>query len=203
MDWYRITAHTAGTAALTLEIGAITTASAATFTIRKFYYSTSSAVDRIYQIRQSAQPFQLEEYTKERFNSVFPDPEATGSPVLYMMAGKDSSDIWQFMLWPSPATQMNLYIDYIQQVTDLSADADNSIIPQKWNSSVMVDGALAQGYNFLDDSRYKDSQLNFLSGIAEMKKNLMPSLHIHRKLQSIESFPWQNEFPLPMNYPNQ
>lgn len=34
-DWYKITSHTAGTATATLEIGAIYTASADTFTIRK------------------------------------------------------------------------------------------------------------------------------------------------------------------------
>ena len=202
-DWYRITAHTAGTAALTLEIGAINTAAAATLTIRKFFYSTDATVDRILQIRQSVQPFELEEYTKERFNSVFPDPTATGSPVLYMMAGKDSSDIWQFALWPSPASKINLYIDYLLMVTDLSADADVSIIPSKWHTNIMIQGALWQGYNFLDDTRAKDAKMAFIEGIEEMKKNLLPSLHIHRKFQSIESFPWRNEFPLPLNYPNQ
>src|SRR6185369_8156270 len=60
-DWYKITAHTAATTTATLEIAAIYTAAAATYTVRKFYYSTSSSVDRIIQIFQDVQPYQLQE----------------------------------------------------------------------------------------------------------------------------------------------
>src|SRR5262245_12973813 len=44
-DWYKISAHTAGSASATITPSAITTNSAATFTIRKLWYYTSTPFD--------------------------------------------------------------------------------------------------------------------------------------------------------------
>lgn len=202
-DWYRIASHTALSTSATLATAAIYNLTAGTYTVRKIYYSTSSAVDRILQIRQSITPYQLEEYTPERFNAVFPNPTATGNPLMYMISGKDSSDLWQFMVWPTPNTVINLYVDYLQIVTDLSADADISIIPVKWHTSVMLEGAKMMGYMFLDDARYDEAKMNFGQMLEDMKKNMMPGLKLQRSLRSVESFPILNEFPFPLNnYPN-
>src|SRR4029077_7991020 len=72
LDWYKITTNTAGTNTATLEIAALYTATAATYTIRKFYYSTNSSVDRIIQINQSIMPYQLTESSPEYFQSFNP-----------------------------------------------------------------------------------------------------------------------------------
>jgi len=202
-DWYRITSHTAGTASATLEIAAIYTAAAATFTVRKFFYATSSVVDRILGIRQSVIPFQLEERTNEQFNVMNPNMSQVGTPLIFMMVGKDSSDVWQFRLWPSPDTVINLYIDYLQTVSDLSADSDVSIIPAKWHTNVLLEGAKWQGYNFLDDTRSDAAKQAFMQMIADMKQHELPSTSLHRVLKSVEySQPVANEFPLPQFYPN-
>lgn len=204
-DWYRIASHTALSATATLDATspAIYALTAGAYTVRKFYYSTSTNVDRILQIRQSITPYQLEEYTPERFSAVFANPLATGNPLMYMMSGKDTSDIWQFFLWPSPNTVVNLYVDYLQMVTDLSANADVSIIPSKWHTTVMLEGAKVLGYMFLDDSRIDEAKANFSALLEDMKKNMMPGLKLQRSLRSVESFPVRNEFPFPLNnYPN-
>ena len=202
-DWYRITSHTAGSASATLEVVAIYTAAAATLTIRKFFYSTDSTVDRILGIRQSIIPFQLEERTNEQFNVMNPNLSQTGTPLIYMMVGKDSSDLWQFRLWPTPDAVINLYIDYLQMVTDLSADSDTSIIPSKWHTNVVLEGAKWLGYNWMDDSRVDMARQNFYAMVDEMKRHELPSTSLHRVLRSVEhAQPLRNEFPLPQNYPN-
>ena len=206
-DWYRITAHTSGQTGATIEIGATTTATAATFTVRKMYYGTSTAVDRIIQIYQDILPYQLIETSKEYFQSFNPGFLSTGTPRLYCMAGIDSSagvGTPQFVLWPTPDAVINLRIDYLTVATDMSADADVSVIPAKWHTTVLVEGAKAQAYSFLDDSRYGNSVALFNAMIEEMKAEHENSLHRHRVMTSADNQPVGGNLgymPLPFNYP--
>lgn len=206
-DWYRITAHTSGTTTATLEIGATTTATAATLTIRKMFYSTSTSVDRIIQVWQDILPYQLIETTPEYFQSYNPGYLGTGTPRFYCTAGLDSSagsGTPQFRLWPNPDAVLNLRIDYLLTATDMSADADISIIPAKWHTTVLVEGAKAQAFNFLDDTRYRDSYAAFKEGIEEMKQEYEIGLSRHRVTTAADNQPvggGLGYMPLPFNYP--
>lgn len=206
-DWYKITAHTSGTTSATLEIAAIYTATAATYSVRKLYYSTSSNVDRIIQIFQDILPYQLIETTPEYFQSFNPGFLSSGTPRLYCAAGIDSSSgsgTPQFRLWPNPDAVINLRIDYYTVATDMSADADISVIPAKWHTTVLLEGAKAQAYSFMDDSRYKDSIVLFNAGIEEMKNEYENSLHRHRVMTAADNQPVGGNLgymPLPFNYP--
>lgn len=206
-DWYKITAHTSGATAATLEIAAITTASAATLMIRKMYYSTSSSVDRIIQIYQDVLPYQLLETTPEYFQSFNPGFLASGTPRIYMTAGIDSiagSGVPQFRLWPNPDAVINLRIDYLTVATDMSADADISVIPAKWHTTILLEGAKAQGFSFLDDSRYGNSVNLFNAMIEEMKTEYQIGLHRHRVMTAADNQPVGGNLgymPLPFNYP--
>lgn len=203
-DWYRITAHTSATTTATLEAAAINTDSAATFIVRKFYYSTSSAVDRILQIRQSIMPYQLTETGLEYFQSVNPDFLSNGTPRFFMMAGIDSSNYPQFRVWPNPDAVINLYIDYLKTATDLSSDSDVSIIPAKWHTSVLLEGAKVQAFSFDDDTRLANSQALFQQGIESMRQEYEESLNRHRVVLPIDEQPTGANLgylPLPFNYP--
>jgi hypothetical protein len=207
LDWYRITTHTSGTTTATLEIAAINTAAAATVLIRKLYYGTSTNVDRIIQIYQDILPYQLIETTKEYFQSFNPGFLSSGTPRLYCMAGIDSSagaGTPQFVLWPTPDAVINLRIDYLTVATDMSADADISVIPAKWHTTVLLEGAKAQAFSFLDDTRYRDSITMFNSMVEEMKDEYENSLHRHRVMTSADNQPVGGNLgymPLPFNYP--
>lgn len=204
MDWYRITAHTSGTTAATLEIGAITTAAAATLTIRKMYYSTSTSVDRIIQVWQDVLPYQMMESTPEYFQSFNPGFLGTGPARICLVAGVDSTGAPQFRLWPNPDSVMNLRIDYFPVATDMVLDADVSVIPAKWHTTILIEGAKAQAFNFLDDSRFKDSVALFDSMIEEMKSEYDISLHRHRVTTAADNQPISGTLgylPLPFNYP--
>ncbi len=206
-DFYKITAHTSGMTAATLEIAAISTAATATFTLRKQYYSTSSNVDRIIQIFQDVLPYQLIETTPEYFQSFNPGFLASGTPRLYCMAGVDSSagsGVPQFRLWPNPDAVINLRIDYFTVATDMVADGDTSVIPAKWHTTTLLEGASAQAFKFMDDSRYANSVTLFNSLIEEMKTEYENSLHRHRVMTAADNQPVGGNLgymPLPFNYP--
>lgn len=203
-DWYRITAHTSGTTAATLEIGATTTATAATLTIRKMYYSTSTSVDRIIQVWQDVLPYQMLESTPEYFQSFNPGFLGTGPARICLVAGVDSTGAPQFRLWPNPDSVMNLRIDYFPVATDMSADADVSVIPAKWHTTTLIEGAKVQAFSFLDDTRYADSVILFKDMLEEMKSEYDISLHRHRVMTSADNQPIGGNLgylPLPFNYP--
>lgn len=205
LDWYRITAHTSGTTAATLEIAAINTATAATYTVRKMYYSTSTSVDRIIQVFQDVLPLQLQETTPEYFQSFNPGflSNAT-TPMVYCMAGLDSTGAPQFKLWPNPSTVINLRIEYFPVATDMSADADVSVVPAKWHTTVLLEGAKAQGYSFLDDARYANSVMLANAGIEEMKQEYEIGLHRQRVTTAADNQPVGGNvgyMPLPFYYP--
>lgn len=201
-DWYRITAHTAGTSTATISPAAISANTAATYTIRKFYYSTSSDVDRILQIKQSITPYQLTEVGKEFFEQLEPDQQDSGTPRLFRMAGYDSSGYPQFQLWPTPDSVLNLYVDYLRVATDLSSDSDVSIIPAKWHTSVLVQGALSEGYKWDSDARYKDSRNEFEDKLKLMVREYKPSTARHRVMRAIDEQPtFSGPIPFPDNYP--
>lgn len=207
LDWYKITAHVSGATAATIEIGATTTATAATFTVQKWYYSTSTNVDRIIQIYQNVLPYQLLETTIEFFQSFNPGFLSSGTPRMYCMAGIDSSagaGTPQFRLWPNPDAVINLRIDYFTVSTDMVLDADISVIPAKWHTTILVEGAKAQAYSFLDDSRYANSVKLFDLMIEEMKTEYEIGLHRHRITTAVDNQPVGGSLgymPLPFNYP--
>ena len=206
-DWYKITAHTASVATATLEIAAISTATAATYTVRKAYYGTSTNVDRIIQIWQDILPYQLLETTPEFFQSFNPGFLSSGTPRIYCMAGIDSSagaGTPQFRLWPNPDAVINLRIDYLTVATDMSADADISVIPAKWHTTVLLEGAKVPAYSYLQDAMYPTSVSLFNSMIEEMKQEYENSLHRHRVMTSVDNQPVGGNLgymPLPFNYP--
>lgn len=201
-DWYQITAHTAGTSSATITPAAISTNTTAAYTIRKFYYSTSTAVDRILQIKQSVTPYQLTEVGKEYFEQYEPDQQSTGTPRVFRMAGYDANGAPQFQLWPTPDAVINLTIDYLRAATDLSADADVSIIPAKWHTSVLIQGAVAQGLDWDDDSRATKAMAEFGDSLEIMKQNYEPSASRQRVMRAIDEQPtYTGPIPFPSNYP--
>lgn len=200
-DWYRITAHTAGASTATISPAAINAGSDLTYTIRKFHYSLDSAVDRVLSIRQMVTPIELSEMSADQFHLWEPDPTNVDNPSVYFMLGKDSSDVWQIGLWPIPSAVINLYVEYLKAVTDLSSDSDTSIIPAKWHTSVLLKGAIWQGLEFLGDSRASRARDEFFLGIQEMKKQNQPSKNDHRVMFPVDVIIPTTSYRMPDNYP--
>jgi len=103
---------------------------------------------------------------------------------------------------PNGDAVINLSIDYLRVATDLSADADISIIPSKWHTSVLIQGALAQGYEWDSDDRMKLAISKFKDGLEIMKSNYPVSTVRHRVMRSIDDQPqFSGPMPFPANYP--
>jgi len=203
-DWYRITAHTANTETATLNIAMINTATAATFTVRNVYYSTDATVDRIIQMTQSVLPYQLESTSPEYFQSYNPDFLSTGTPRVYLPAGVDANGYPQFQLWPNADAVINIQVYYIKVGVDMSADSDLSVIPEKWRTSVLIDGAEVEAFEFLDDGRADTQDVFFRNGIEEMKQEYEIDLHRQRVMTAADNQPISGGLgflPLPYSYP--
>lgn len=203
-DFYTITAHTVGALTATISIPAINTASAATYLVRKVFYSTAANVDRIIQIFQDVLPYQLLESSPEYFQAYNPGFLSSGTPRVFLPAGVDSTGIVQFRLWPNPDAVINLQIDFYTTATDMVADTDVSIIPAKWHTTTLMEGAKAQGFSFLDDTRYTNSVQLASNLIEEMKTEYENALHRHRVMTAADNQPVGGNLgymPLPFNYP--
>ena len=203
-DWYKITAHTAATTTATIEIAALFTDATATFIVRKVFYSTNSSVDRIIQISENVTPFQLQEVSPEFFQSFNPGFLETGIPRVFMPAGLDASGYPQFRLWPSPTSTINLSVDYLKTATDMTADGDVSVIPAKWHTDVLMNGAKVEAYEFLDDTRQELAEAKFMKGVEDMKTEYEIGMHRHRVMTSVDQQPTGGGLgylPLPSYYP--
>jgi hypothetical protein len=203
-DWYRISSHSALSSSATLVESAIYDATAVAFTIRKFYYSAYSAsvpVDRILSIRQSISPAKLQEVSKEQFDELEPDPDATGTPRVFMVAGFDDTKVPQFVLWPTPDAVIHLYVEYLQQLVDLSADADVSIIPEKFHRSVLMTAAQIEACKALNDDRVGDMVKLFDYEMTKMKGQYEISKSRIRRIRTIDQGEGRSLVPFPSTYP--
>jgi len=199
--WYRITAHTAGTDTATISPSAIEAETASEYQIRKFFYVLDTTVDRVRKMRISDWPYELVGKQSQWLNPWSSSANQTGNPRVFVIRGKDSSDQWQFCLWPFPDRVFNMYVEYLKKLTDLSADSDVSIIPEKWHTTTMLQGAIWRGWQFLDDSRSKEAYVLYLKYIQEMKDGILPNLDEERQLQSVEGDVALREPLLPGTYP--
>lgn len=203
-DWYQITTHTSGTATATLNVPAIYTNSAATFIIRKVWYSTDATVDRIIQIYQDIFPLQLGETSPEYFQSYDAGFLSSGTPILYLPSGVDSSGYPQFRLWPNASAVINLQVSYIKKPVDMTADADICVVPDKWATTVLLEFAKLQAFSFDDDTRYKDSYVMAYKMLDDMKNEYEIGLNRLRVMTPSDAQPTGGTFgylPLPYNYP--
>lgn len=176
-DWYRITTFTSATSiAIEANYAGTTNLTAATYTIRKWYYALSSAVDRIIQVRQAITPVRLYPMQFLAMSRWTPMHSITGNPYAYAAAAQDaiySSGTldavnvgnWAIQLYPWPSTAMNYEVDYYRTLTDLSANGDTGLIPSKMRDTVLIDGSVAYTFAYLNDPRYQQYWQKFEEGI--------------------------------------
>lgn len=191
-DWYKITAVASATS-LTIEASynATSALSAGTYTIRKFFYSVSSSVEKVLSVRQVQSPHKLTLVHFRDFDAKVPHVTSTGKATSLVMWGYDSSDNWQFSVYPSPDAAYNLEVRFKKKSTDMSADSDVSDIPEKWHSTVLLDGALYRALEYarsdMSDRRAETKYQQFRAGIDEMIADAEPGSSDHHPiLQSQE-----------------
>ncbi len=175
-DWYKISA-VADSTDLTIEVPFVgpSNLSAGTYTIRQVFYSAPSNCEKILDAHQAITPAFIDAAYFREFDMVLPNSLSTGNPQVMIVFGLDSSNNIKFSLYPWSSQVQNIEMRYKTTCTDLAADGDVSIIPNKWNSTTMIDGALYRGLNYLGVSNTPmiqasmRMQQSFMAGLQRMK----------------------------------
>lgn len=175
-DWYDVTSHTASSTSATLATAynASSNLSAGSYLLRKIYYSLPSDLDRVVSIRQMRSKVDLAPLDPRYMDMTVPDPNVTGQPTCFSVCGLDSNNYWRVSFYPTPVARMNMLVRYLKKITDLSATTDTPIMPEKWHTAIVHAALALYGYQFIDDTRQKESVTSLGNLITEMKQNASP-----------------------------
>jgi hypothetical protein len=131
-------------------------------------YSLASDVDDVISIRSENSPYKLDKIGIEVMDSYWPARGAFGYPVKYSDVGYDSSGYPVIALYPIPSTARNLYYRYKKRIVEMSADADEPIIPLRYRW-VLAKGALYTLAKYLDMPDIgKDFEREYIQGKAQI-----------------------------------
>jgi hypothetical protein len=204
-DWYMISAHTASQTSFTLAnaFNGAANISGASYICRKVYYSFPSDCDGIISLRQARTDTDLIAADIRTLDRYLPDPIAVAEPQLFCVAGYDSSKNWQFVLYPTPNTVMNLQLRYYQMPADMSGDSDTPLLPEKFHDILIFGALYMYGHPYIDDSRVATAKVRYDSAMAEMKLNFNPLPAQLNVIQTWDSRPrnpngmlrWPANFP--------
>lgn len=196
-DWYKITAVTP-TTSLTIGTAYQQTSnlSAGTYIIRKFFYSLSSAADRIIDIRNWNTPVKLVQIDARSIDATVPLMPATGSSYGYVAYGVDSSGNLQITPYPFPSDAR------LFEIRTTIRPTDNAIsIPNKY-AHIMAWGAIALGFAFLRKLDFAAIWAQrYEAAIVQMKRNDRTTEDYQPILNSIDSMRRTGFQPLPDQYP--
>ena len=197
-----MTDHTGGSPTLTISPGSLLDQTASSYTLRKFFYQVSSAVDRITRLRTGRFPYELVGKPFMWLNPFSQAADQTGNLRVYAVRGRTSSTTgWSLVVWPFPDTSENLYVEHLFPVSDLVDDDDVSIMPEKWHTTAMLQGAIWRGYIFLDDTRATRTKTVFDDYIQQMKDDMLVNLDEERELKPVDGQVLLREPLLPGTYP--
>ena len=184
-NWYKISSHTAASTSATLSqaFGGSANISAGTYTLRKLWYTTSTPLDSILDVKDTVNGRFLES-ASDRYTDIFlPLYWDQGTSYSYLTSVSDSTGGIQLSFIYSPSERTNFQVRGIKKLTDMSADTDTSIIPARWHSAVL-DLAAFYAFSALDDTRAKDFFTKAEMGIASMAKVYGQNLGRHRVMGS-------------------
>jgi len=187
-DWYKITAHTAASTSATISPAYVGSSnlSAGTYTVRKLLYTTTTPLTQILDIKQLVTPVRLISQSPRNTDFFLSLYYSAGVPYYYIMSSPNSSGTPQFSLLPSPDSTSNLMVRGVQNLTDMSADADIPVIPVPWHDAIINVGAY-YGFQSLDDTRADAELLIAEKRIQDMKNNYVLDPGRLRIMNSIDN----------------
>lgn len=204
-DWYLISAHIAAGTAFTLANAFTGTApiSGATYICRKIYYSFPSDCDGIIGLRQAITDIDLTPVDIRTFDRYLPDPTATGAPLIFALAGYDTSKNWQMTLYPTPSSVMNLQLRYYTMPADMSSGSDTPVLPEKFHDTIVFLALYNYGHPYIDDDRVRLAKERYGIMMSDMKDNYNPLPEQMNVIQTWDSRPRRRTGNLmwPSNYP--
>lgn len=204
-DWYLISAHTAAATSFTLAnvFNGASNITGAAYICRKVYYSFPSDLDGVIGMRQARTFTDLIATDIRTLDRYLPAPEAVAEPILFCMAGYDTSKNWQFVLYPTPNTVMNLQLRYYTMPADMTLDADTPLLPEKFHSALVFCSLYLFGHPYIDDSRVASAKARYETAMKDMEDAYNPIPAQMNVIQTWDSRPGNPNGMLrwPANFP--
>lgn len=201
-DWYPVTAFSSTTSiTISPAYAQKTNLSGSAFTLRKFYYSLSSAVDEIIDIRNWDTPVKLIQVDPRFIDGLNPNPQSTNSSYAYMTYGYDTSGNLQFSPYPYPSDARLFNFRTKKRPVDMSSGTDTPSIPNKY-AYVITWGADAIGFAYL--RRFEEAAAwsgKYEQRLQQMKGEYRQSEDNQPVLTSIDSVQRSKWISMPEQYP--
>lgn len=201
-NWYKISSHTAAStsATITPAYGGSSNLSGSEYTLRKLWYSTSTPLESILDIKKTASGRVLESASPKETDMFLPLYWDAGEVYKYISSVPDSTGGVRMSFIYSPSDTENLQVRGLRLLTDLSSTTDTSIIPARWHSAVL-DMASFYAFSALDDTRAADFFNKAEKGIQNMAQTFDYDLGRHRISRSLNDGVTSGPaYTLPPNY---
>lgn len=147
--FYPVTSRDSGTG-LTLSANYHeATVSGSAYVLWQDVYRLATDVDTLIDIRlhKEGQDGPLALTTESRLDSVAYAPRFSDSPKVLAMTAPSSAGVKQVRLWPVPDTTYRLPYRYLSAYTDMTADADECVVPENMRD-IIVMGTLRWAWGF-------------------------------------------------------
>lgn len=200
-DWYLVTAYNSPTSINIEDAFQGGNQNAATYILRKRYYSLPSTVDRVVDILNQATPLKLIQVDARSLDDLRPNPQSTNASYGYLMWGIDTSGNIQVVPYPYPSDQRIFELKIIKRPTDMVASTDTPSIPNKY-AHVLAWGAIAVGFAFLRKLDIAEEwNTKFETRVANMKMEYRMSEDMQPIMKSIDSVQRAKWIQMPEQYP--
>lgn len=202
-NWYQVSARASNTSITIANAYAQTTnGSALTYTLRKFYYSLSSSVDEVLDVRNWNTPVKLLQVDFRTIDLINPLVQSTNAPYAYMMFGTDTSGNQVFSPYPFPTDARLFEFRVRKRPTDMVVStSETPSIPNKY-AHLLIFGANAVAFAYL--RRFEEAAAwnqKYEERIAQMKKDYRPAGDYQPVLGSIDSINRARWIQFPATYP--
>lgn len=201
-DWYKITTFNSATSInIDQNYQPTTNATSVTYIIRKFYYSLSSAADRLINLVNWNTPVKLVQVDIKTMTELNPLAQSTNTSYAYVPWGYDSSNNIQFIPYPFPSDARIIQIKTTKRPTDMVLTTDSPSIPNKY-AHIIAFGAIAVAFAYLRKFQLADVwNAKFEQRLKEMRSEYRLSEDNEPWFRSIDSIQRSKWIQFPGQWP--
>lgn len=206
-NWYQVKTVVSGTS-ITLANPLTAAVTAGTYTLRTTYYDLPANCLQVFDVRQTNTPAKLTCLGIYSLDLFQPDINTTSNPTGYFLFGEDpaiavgTAKQYQIGFFPCPDAKYNIQIRYYQEMTDLSATTDLTIIPPE-HIGVLLDGMEWLGSKYINDPEQAMNKQMYEASLANMIAKASQNGDYFPILQSSDNQINQNPFlNMPGSFPS-
>lgn len=96
------------------------------------------------------------------------DAVTAGNELARIAIGGTYARYLAIQLYPTPASAITYYVDYVREILDMVNATDEPLLPQDFHY-LLIEGALLKEWTKLDDTRRSVAQTDYTKGLNAMK----------------------------------